>query len=111
MGDVETKQVMMRTPSGKLVPFAEWVKGMRAGNLFNDIKKMLILTNKEVARLSAMRARGEGGALMLHPEARAALEQTYFVLLVLIADTSQPIPVDNEVEVAEDQGSGTVGGI
>ena len=62
-----------------------------------DIKKMLILTNKEVARLAAMKGRDKEGNLVLHPQARAALEQTYFMLLVLVADTTQPIPVDNEV--------------
>jgi len=92
----EAKKIMMKTPSGKLIPFEVWIKGHNVNSIVNDIKKMLVLTNKEVARLAALRVRDPSNQLVPHPDARLALEYTYFMMLLLVVDTTKPIPVDDE---------------
>jgi len=92
----EAKKIMMRTPSGKVIPFEIWIKQHNVTNIVNDIKKMLVLTNKEVARLAALRVRDPANQLVPHPDARLALEYTYFMMLLLVVDTTKPIPVDDE---------------
>ena len=86
--DSEVIQVRMKTPSGKIVPFADWVKTLDAPGMQRDIKKMLILINKA----SMVQARANT------PENRAALEQVYYTLMVLLYDVRQPLPVGNEVK-------------
>ncbi len=87
MGD-EQIQVVMRTPSGKVVPFAVWVRTLDKDHLRNDIRKMLLEINNAMEKL----------VRRSDDVARAALEQTYYMLLVLVADTTKPIPVKNEVD-------------
>ena len=94
----QSQQVNMKTPSGKIVPFEKWIRTCSTRTLVNDIKKMLILTNKEAQRLASLKVRGKDGKLATNPDARMALEMTYYMLLMLIADTTKPLPVENEVE-------------
>jgi len=92
----EARKIMMQTPSGKLIPFEVWIKGHRVSEVVNDIHKMLVLTNKEVTRLAAIRVRDKEGQLIVHPDARLALEYTYFMLALLCFDTTKPLRVDDE---------------
>lgn len=80
-------EVRMKTPSGKVVPFEKWVKTMPTQHMMTDIKHMVMTVWKTAQQL------GRGNT----PEGRAALEQTYYMLLVLLYPVDKPLPVKNEV--------------
>lgn len=81
-------QVRMKTPTGQIVLFQDWIRTVPTPHLLNDIKKMLVLVHKASAQAGAVNS----------TETRAALEATYFHLLVLLYPVDQPLPVKNEVD-------------
>jgi len=94
MGEQATnpmEAIKMRCPSGKEVSFLEWVNTQTNESLSNDIKQMLIIVNKEVARLLSVNDNAKAQAV------REAVVSTYLTLLILVADTRTPIPVNDEV--------------
>jgi len=97
MGEPASIQLMMRTPSGKVVPFADWIKTVDMTHMRNDIRKMLIEVHNAVDKLLRSPS----------PAARTALEQTYFTLMVLLFPIDQPIPVKNEVGSDASEKTGT----
>jgi len=81
-------QVRMKTPTGQIVPFQDWIRSVPTPHLLNDIKKMLVLVHKASAQAGTVNS----------AETRAALEATYFHLLVLLYPVDRPLPVMNEVD-------------
>jgi len=78
----------VKTPSGKIETLENYIKCLSGKEISEDIRKMLVLVNNAVRDLAASK----------NPMSRSRLEYTYGMLIMMLFDSDEPLPVKKEVK-------------